>query len=91
MHKLEELKGMLFKELEEYVIRGELSANSLDIINKLTHSIKSIETIMAMEGSYVKKEASPKDELRNELNNLLKDAKDEDSRRMISEWVKEIS
>ena len=90
MHKMEELKDMLYKELGEFIARGELSANSLDLIDKLTHSIKSVETIMAMEGSYVKKTASPKDELREKLNILMTDAKDEDSRRMISEWVKEI-
>ena len=48
MHKLEELKEMLMKELEECTKKG-LSASSLDIIDKLTHSIKSIDTIMAME------------------------------------------
>ena len=50
MHKLEELKEMLMKELEECTKKG-LSASSLDIIDKLTHSIKSIDTIMAM-GDY---------------------------------------
>ena len=48
MHKLEELKEMLMKELEECTKKG-LSASSLDIIDKLTHSIKSIDTIMAMD------------------------------------------
>ena len=47
MHKLEELREMLMKELEECTKKG-LSSNSLDIIDKLTHSIKSIDTIMAM-------------------------------------------
>jgi len=50
MHKLEELREMLMKELEECTKKG-LSSNSLDIIDKLTHSIKSIDTIMAM-GDY---------------------------------------
>lgn len=50
MHKLEELREMLMKELEECTKKG-LSASSLDIIDKLTHSIKSIDTIMAM-GDY---------------------------------------
>lgn len=49
MHKMEELKEMLMKELDECTKKG-LSANSLDMIDKLTHSIKSIDTIMAMEG-----------------------------------------
>lgn len=49
MHKL---RDMLEKELYAITDKGELSAGSLDIIDKLTHSIKSIDTIMAMEGSY---------------------------------------
>lgn len=48
MHKMEELKEMLCRELEEITKKGELSAGSLDAVDKLTHSIKSIETIMAM-------------------------------------------
>ena len=48
MHKMEELKEMLCEELDKITKKGELSAGSLDVIDKLTHSIKSIETIMAM-------------------------------------------
>ena len=48
MYKLRE---MLMKELKEVTDKGELTAGSLDVIDKLTHSIKSIDTIMAMEGS----------------------------------------
>lgn len=45
-----ELKDMLCDELDKVTKKGELSAGSLDIVDKLTHSIKSIETIMAMNG-----------------------------------------
>ena len=41
---------MLKKELKDIIKQGELSAGSLDIIDKLTHSLKSLETIIAMEG-----------------------------------------
>lgn len=51
MHKMEELRDMLCEELEKITKKGELSAGSLDVIDKLTHSIKSIDTIMAMEDS----------------------------------------
>lgn len=50
MKHMEQLKDMLCKELEEITSKGELTAGSLDTIDKLTHSIKSIETIMAMGG-----------------------------------------
>lgn len=49
MDYMHELKEMLCDELEQIAHKGELSAGSLDTIDKLTHSIKSISTIMAME------------------------------------------
>lgn len=48
---MHELREMLCEELDKITRKGELSAGSLDIIDKLTHSIKSIDTIMAMEDS----------------------------------------
>lgn len=48
-----DLKEMLCKELEELAKKGELSAGDLEAVDKLTHSIKSLVTIMAMdEGEY---------------------------------------
>jgi len=49
MHMLYDLKDMLCDELEMITQRGDISTGSLDIIDKLTHSIKSIDTILAME------------------------------------------
>lgn len=53
MEAFYELKDMLCKELEDLVQKGELSAGALDAVDKLTHSIKSLVTIIAMEeGGY---------------------------------------
>lgn len=49
MDNIYKLKDMLCDELEEYGKRGELSAGSLDIIDKLSHALKSVTTIIAME------------------------------------------
>ena len=51
MRMYEDLKEMLCKELEEITRKGELTAGTLDTVDKLTHAIKSVETIMAMEES----------------------------------------
>ena len=45
---LHDLKEMLCKELDEITRKGELTAGSLDTVDKLTHSLKSLETIIAM-------------------------------------------
>lgn len=51
MHKMEDLKMMLEKELENVCKKGEIKTMAdLELIDKLTHSLKSVATIMAMEG-----------------------------------------
>jgi len=42
MHEIYELKEMLMKELEEYGKKGEMSAGSLEIVDKLAHAIKNL-------------------------------------------------
>ena len=49
---MEKVRDMLCEELDNFGSKGELTAGSLDTIQKLTHSIKSIDTIMAMEDAY---------------------------------------
>lgn len=47
---MHELRKMLCQELDKVTKKGEISnPQMLDIVDKLTHSIKSIDTIMAME------------------------------------------
>lgn len=135
MHEMYELKEMLCDELEKITKKGELSAGSLDAIDKLTHSIKSIETIMAMDGysndghyigdmsyddrgsqrggSYAQRRDSmgrysrdgsyarnnrrggySRDEemegLKGELHEMLRDARSEEQKQMIREWIKQV-
>lgn len=50
---MKQLREMLCSELDEITRKGELTAGSLETVDKLTHSIKSIDTIIAMEeGGY---------------------------------------
>jgi len=49
MEELYKLKDMLCDELEEYGRKGELSTGSLDVVDKLSHALKSITTVIAME------------------------------------------
>lgn len=42
MHEIYELKEMLCRELEEYGRKGEMSAGSLEIVDKLAHAIKNL-------------------------------------------------
>lgn len=56
MHEIYELKEKLMKELEEYGRKGELTAGSLDVVDKLSHTIKNlckiIEKAEEEEGEY---------------------------------------
>lgn len=51
MKAMEELRDMLVVELENITRKGEVNNTNLDMIDKLTHSIKSIDTIVAMHDS----------------------------------------
>lgn len=46
MHKIKE---MLMKELQEYEKKGNISMNSLDVIHKMTDTIKNIDKIEMIE------------------------------------------
>lgn len=51
MDGLYKLKDMLCEELEDYGKKGELSAGTLEIVDKLSHALKSVSTVIAMEES----------------------------------------
>lgn len=87
MHKMVELREMLCKELDSIVDRGDISTVTLDSVNKLTHSIKSIDTILAMKGY---KEDSKK-ELSVGLKEIYDNAKDDETRKWVMEWMKQIN
>lgn len=44
-----EAKEILERALEDVVRKGEVTSSNLDILDKLTHAIKSVDTINAME------------------------------------------
>lgn len=50
MHGIYELKEMLCKELEEYGTKGELSTGTLEIVDKLAHTIKNLDKIIESYG-----------------------------------------
>jgi len=49
MHTYYDVKEMLHEELEDIVKKGELSAGSLDTIDKLLHAIKNADKIIMYE------------------------------------------
>ena len=46
MEELYKLKEMLCKELEEYGSKGEMSTGSLEVVDKLAHTIKNLDKII---------------------------------------------
>ena len=63
---MEQLRDMLCDKLDEITMAGDIKAGSLDTIDKLTHAIKSIDTIMAMEDAGYSNEGSYYDGSYNE-------------------------
>lgn len=46
MHELYELKETLCEELKEYSRKGKMSAGDLEVVDKLTHTIKNLDKII---------------------------------------------
>lgn len=46
MNELYELKEMLCKELEEMGSKGELTAGTLDTVDKLAHALKNLDKVI---------------------------------------------
>lgn len=59
MHAMEELRKTLEKELEKISTKGSINETDLGHVDKLTHSIKSIDTIMAMQDAGYSERAYP--------------------------------
>lgn len=49
MKYLHDLKEMICEELEKYASKGELYAGSLDVIHKMTDTVKNIDKILMLE------------------------------------------
>ena len=58
MHKMMELRDMLCDELEQFTQVDKLNSQQLETVNLLTHSIKSIDTILAMQDAGYSKDDS---------------------------------
>ncbi|MEY8313541.1 hypothetical protein AALA61_16645 [Oscillospiraceae bacterium 42-9] len=50
MDKLYDIKEKLCEELEEYARKQELGAGDLEVLHKLTDTIKNIDKIAMLEG-----------------------------------------
>ena len=42
MHELKEMKERLMAELKKYGAKGDMTASTLDVVDKLTHTIKNL-------------------------------------------------
>lgn len=53
MHKLEDLKKKLCRELEEYAAKDKLDLGALEVVDKLAHAVKNLDRIIEGEdGGY---------------------------------------
>ena len=49
MEYIEKIKKMLCKELDEYAMKGKISGSDLDMIWKLTDTVKNLDKIEMLE------------------------------------------
>lgn len=50
MHELYQLKDKLMDELKEYAMKDDMSAGDLEVVDKLTHTVKNLCKICEDEG-----------------------------------------
>ena len=50
MEYIEKIKKMLCKELDEYAMKSKLSMADIDVIHKLTDTVKNLDKIEMLEG-----------------------------------------
>lgn len=50
MEYIEKIKKMLCKELDEYAMKNKLSMADIDVIHKLTDTVKNLDKIEMLEG-----------------------------------------
>ena len=103
MKELYELKEKLCDELKEYG-KKEMSAGSLDVIDKLAHSIKNIDKIIESEGysgrydgmkrdargRYMSHGYSYGEDMIRELRELMNDAPDERTKQEFKRFIQKI-
>jgi len=101
MHELYELKDMLYRELEEYGKKGELSAGTLDIVDKLAHALKNLNKIVEEDEysgrtyrrsyndgmTYSRRRYSRDGDMVSRLRELMNDAPDDRSRQEIQRLI----
>lgn len=49
MEYIEKIKKMLCKELDEYAMKGKLSMSDIDVVHKLTDTVKNLDKIEMLE------------------------------------------
>ena len=52
MHKTEQLREILVKELDDYSEKGKMDVGALDVVDKLAHAIKNLDKIIEKESGY---------------------------------------
>ena len=70
MHTLKKIREMLMVNLTD-ATEKPMTTSNLDVIDKLTHSIKSIDTIMAMHGYKPTEEDKVKEDSLKEIVSKL--------------------
>lgn len=105
MKELYELKEKLCDELKEYG-KKEMSAGSLDVVDKLAHTIKNLDKIIesgdysnyggytnrhhSMRGRYNSNGYSYYNDMVSELNNLMEDAPDDRTKQEFKRFISKI-
>lgn len=97
----QKLENMICDELEEISNDGKLTAGNVELVDKLTHALKSIKTITAMQEHgysgrryYDRYDRYSRDNMRenmiNEIRGIMKTATDEKTRQEFHRFIQKL-
>lgn len=91
MVMMDTLRTMLVDELDRMVMKGNLNEVTLDAVDKLTHAIKSIDTIVAMQGKYGHDESKrEREEMTEKIEEMMSGTSDPEAKEALRNVLKVI-
>ena len=98
MEYIEKIKKMLCKELDEYAMKSKLSMSDIDVIHKLTDTVKNLDKIEMLEddGGYSEERMDrrysrddAKDHMMSKLGAMMEDA-DPNEREILKDCMRKL-
>lgn len=90
MHELRELRKTLCRELKTYGNQENISINTLDIVDRLSHAIKNLDKIIEHNEKSGYDDHKESDNMISELNDMMNRSENSEVREELRRLVKKV-